>query len=506
MVINSSEMGLYNMNIGFDNNKYIAKQTEHITRAIERFDNKLYLEFGGKLFDDYHAARVLPGFDVNGKIKLLQEFKDQAEIVFCINAADIEKNKIRADFGITYDLDMLRIIDNMRRMKLSVNSVVITQYNSQHSADIFRKRLEMRGVKTYLHYPINGYPTDVDLIVSDDGYGKNDYIVTTKPLVIITAPGPCSGKLATCLSQLYHEHKRGINAGYAKFETFPIWNVPLKHPVNLAYEAATADLKDVNMIDPFHLEAYEKTAVNYNRDIEIFPVVKNILARITGHDDIYKSPTDMGVNMAGYCISDDEAVRTAANQEIIRRHYKALCDNKQGTVDVDTVNRIGMIMKQLDISKKDRPVVLSANERFNQSDCPSVAIELKCGTIISGKASTLMNAGASCILNCIKKMAGIQENLHLISPIVLEPIKKLKSDVFKSRQKALTMEEVLIALCISASTNDIVKCALDKLSELTGCEAHSSHMLTRNDEDVFRKLGLNLTCEPQYPTKDLYYV
>lgn len=494
------------MKTGFDNKLYITKQTEEIAKRIEQFDNKLYLEFGGKLFDDYHAARVLPGFDVNGKIKLLQEFKDQAEIVFCINAADIEKNKIRADFGITYDLDVLRIIDNMRRMKLSVNGVVITQYKGQPSADVFRKRLEMRGVKTYVHLPINGYPTDVDLIVSDDGYGKNDFIETTKPLVVITAPGPCSGKLATCLSQLYHEHKRGVKAGYAKFETFPIWNIPLKHPVNLAYEAATADLKDVNMIDPFHLEAYGKTTVNYNRDIEVFPVVKNILARIMGKTDIYSSPTDMGVNMAGYGICNEEVVKSAANQEIIRRYFRAICDTKQGKGDVETVNRIGLIMEQLDISKKDRPVVANANERFSKTETPTIAIELKNGRIITGRASGLMNAGASVILNCIKVLANIQEDLHLISPTVLEPIKKLKANVFKSRQKALTMEEVLIALSICASTNDIVQSAFNKLADIKGCEAHSSHMVTQSDDAVFRKLGINLTCEPQYPTKDLYYV
>lgn len=494
------------MQIGFDNSLYVEKQTEYIRKRIEKFDNKLYLEFGGKLFDDYHAARVLPGFDVNAKIKLLQEFKDQVEIVFCINAADIEKSKIRADFGITYDLDVLRIIDNMRRMGLLVNSVVITQYSDQPSADIFRKKLEMRGVKTYIHLPIKGYPTDVDLIVSDKGYGANDYIETTKPLVVITAPGPCSGKLATCLSQLYHEHKRGIRAGYAKFETFPIWNIPLRHPVNLAYEAATADLKDVNMIDPFHLEAYSDTAVNYNRDIEVFPIVKNILTRITGKNDIYQSPTDMGVNMAGYGISNDDVVKNAATQEIIRRYFKAVCDCKQGRVDIDTVNRIDMLMKQLDISKKDRKVVEKANAKFEKTDMPSVAIELKNGTIITGKASELMNAGASALLNCIKQLAGLRDELHLISPIVLEPIKLLKGEVFKERKTVLSMEEVLIALSISASTNDIVKNALGKLPEIINCEAHSSHMVTQSDDEIFRKLGINLTCEPQYPSKDLYYI
>lgn len=494
------------MQIGFDNQLYVSKQAEYIRKRIEKFDNKLYLEFGGKLFDDYHAARVLPGFDVNGKIKLLQEFKDQAEIVICINAADIEKNKIRADFGITYDLDVLRLIDNMRRMGLFVNSVVITQYKEQPSADIFRKRLEMRHLKTYIHLPIKGYPTDTDLIVSDAGYGANAYIETTKPLVIVTAPGPCSGKLATCLSQLYHEYRRGVKAGYAKFETFPIWNIPLKHPVNLAYEAATADLKDVNMIDPFHWEAYEKTAVNYNRDIEVFPVVKTILARITGEKDVYKSPTDMGVNMAGYGISDNDVIKAAARQEIIRRYYKAICDNKQGRVDIDTANRVELIMKQIDITRNDRPVIAAANDKFKKTDMPSVAIELADGKIITGKASELMNAGASAVLNCIKYLAGLKDEVHLIAPEVLEPIKVLKSDVFKSRPIILDMEEVLIALSISASVRSVVKQAMDKLSELANCEAHSSHMVAQYDDDVFRKLGINLTCEPKFPTKDLYYI
>lgn len=494
------------MEIGFDNQLYVKKQAEHIRRRIEKFDNKLYLEFGGKLFDDYHAARVLPGFDVNGKIKLLQEFRDQAEIVFCINAADIEKNKIRADFGITYDLDVLRVIDNMRSMGLSVNSVVITQYKDQHSADIFRKKLEMRGVKTYLHFPIKGYPADIDLIVSDDGYGANEYVETTRPLVVVTAPGPCSGKLATCLSQMYHEHKRGVHAGYAKFETFPIWNLPLKHPVNLAYEAATADLKDVNMIDPFHLEAYNEKAVNYNRDIEVFPVVRTIMQRITGRDDIYQSPTDMGVNMAGYGICNDDAVQAAAKQEIIRRYYKAVCDHKQGGGDVETANRIELIMKNIDISKKDRPVVAAANTRFEETGRPSVAIMLDDGRIITGRASNLMNSGASAVLNAIKVLANLPDELHMISPAVLAPIIRLKDEHFKNKNTVLDMEEVLIALSISAATNVTVEYAMSKLPLLAGCEVHSSHLVIQNDDDVFRKLGLNLTCEPLFPTKDLFYI
>ncbi|MEG2429008.1 MAG: DUF1846 domain-containing protein [Oscillospiraceae bacterium] len=494
------------MKIGFDNELYVKKQAEYIRKRIEKFDNKLYLEFGGKLFDDYHAARVLPGFDVNAKIKLLQEFKDQAEIVFCINAADIEKNKIRADFGITYDLDVLRIIDNLRRLGLHVNSVVITQYKGQPSADIFRKKLEMRDIKTYIHYPIKGYPSDVDLVVSDEGYGANAYVETTRPLVVVTAPGPCSGKMATCLSQLYHEYKHGISAGYAKFETFPIWNISLKHPVNLAYEAATADLKDVNMIDPFHLEAYSETAVNYNRDIEVFPVVRTILTRITGKNDIYKSPTDMGVNMAGYGIFDNEACSNAAKQEIIRRYYRSICDNKQGRCDMETAERIELLMNQIDISKKDRAVIAAANKRFEQTDVPCVAIELPNGKITVGKASTLMNAGASAILNAIKELAGLPDNLHLIAPTAIAPIKKLKGTIFKNRRTALNIEEVLIALSISASESETVKKAMDFLPKLAGCEAHCSHMVIQSDDDVFHKLEINLTCEPQFPTKDLYYI
>lgn len=494
------------MQVGFDNHLYVKKQSEYIKKRIEKFDNKLYLEFGGKLFDDYHAARVLPGFDVNGKIKLLQEFSEIAEIVFCINAADIEKNKIRADFGITYDLDVLRIIDNMRSMGLYVNSVVITQYHNQPSADVFRKKLEMRGVKTYLHYPIIGYPADIDKIVSDDGYGSNDYIETTRPLVVITAPGPCSGKLATCLSQLYHEHKRGIKAGYAKFETFPVWNIPLKHPVNLAYEAATADLKDVNMIDPFHLETYGVTAVNYNRDIEVFPIVRTILQRITGDNAIYKSPTDMGVNMVGYGILDEKIVQDAAKQEIIRRYYKAVCDYKQGQADIETANRVELIMKQIELSKSDRPVVESANKRFEETGVPTVAIMLEDGRIITGRTSNLMNAGASAVLNAIKVIANLPDELHMISPSVLEPIIKLKGELFKLKNTVLDMEEVLIALSVSAATNTTVQFAMSKLTQLTMCEAHSSHMVIQNDNDTFRKLGINLTCEPLFPTKNLFYV
>lgn len=493
------------MQIGFDNQLYIQRQMESIKQRIQKFDNKLYLEFGGKLFDDYHAARVLPGFDVNGKVKLLQEFRDLAEIIFCINSSDIEKKKIRADFGITYDLDMLRLIDNMRSMGLFINSVVITQYTDQPSVDLFRKKLEMRGVKTYLHLPTRGYPTDVDLIVSDEGFGANPYIETTRPLVVVTAPGPCSGKLATCLSQLYHEYRRGTKAGYAKFETFPIWNIPLKHPVNLAYEAATADLKDVNMIDPFHLEAYGETAVNYNRDIEVFPIVRTILKRITG-EDVYQSPTDMGVNMAGYGIANDEAVRAAARQEILRRYYKAICDQKQGRADLDTAARVELIMKQIDLSPEERPVIARANAKSEKSGFPAVAIQLHDGRIITGRGSDLMNAGASAVLNCIKALAGLPDELHLISPNVLEPIVNLKDNLFHERQTTLNMEEVMIALAISANTNEVVAFAMSRMPELKNCEAHSSHMVVQNDDNVFRRIGINLTCEPQFPSNDLYYI
>lgn len=493
------------MEIGFDNQLYVKKQAEHIKERISRFDNKLYLEFGGKLFDDYHAARVLPGFDVNGKIKLLQEFKDIAEIVFCINAADIEKNKIRADFGITYDLDVLRIIDNMRAMGLYVNSVVITQYREQPSADIFRKKLENLGLKTYLHFPIKGYPTDVDLIVSDSGYGANEYIATERPLVVITAPGPCSGKLATCLSQLYHEYKRGVKAGYAKFETFPIWNIPLSHPVNLAYEAATADLKDVNMIDPFHLDEYGETVVNYNRDIEVFPVVSTILERITG-EKIYKSPTDMGVNMAGYGICDDKVVYKAARQEILRRFYHAKCDFKQGRGDEETATRIEMIMKKLNLSSDERRVIKAANDKRDSSNVTSVAIELHDGRIITGRESALMHAGASAILNAIKQLADLPDELHMISPAVLAPITKLKGNCLKNKNTVLDIEEVLIALAISAATNVTVELAMSKLPLLAGCEAHSTNMVTQTDDDIFRRLGINLTCDSRFPTKDLFYM
>ena len=492
------------MKIGFDAARYMEKQTQHIIERIEKFGNKLYLEFGGKLFDDYHAARVLPGFDVNGKIKILQKLKDHAEIVFCISAGDIEKNKIRADFGITYDRDVLRLIDHLREWGLLVRSVVITQYQGQRSADVFQQKLEMLGIRVYIHTYTKGYPTDVDTIVSDEGYGKNPYVETTRPLVVITAPGPGSGKLATCLSQLYHESKRGIKAGYAKFETFPIWNLPLKHPVNLAYEAATADLRDVNMIDPFHLEAYEVRAVNYNRDIAAFPIVKNILARITGDAGVYQSPTDMGVNMAGYCITDDEACCQAAKMEVIRRYFKAQCDHRSGRGDAETAQTVHLILKELDIWPQDLPVVGPALEKSRASGQPAMALQLRDGKIITGRNSDIMNAAAATIINACKYMTGIPDDVHLLSPIVLGPIFKLKASTLADRNPVLNLEEVLIALSISTATNPMVEVAMDKLTELADCEAHSSVILGEADEKILRKLRIRYTAQPVYATEDLF--
>ncbi len=493
------------MKMGFDNGLYIKKQTEKILERIDRFQGKLYLEFGGKLFDDFHASRVLPGFDVNGKVKLLQSLKDKAEIIFCINAGDIEKNKIRADLGITYDLDVMRLIDHLRGMGLEVTSVVITQYTKQHAADVFRQKLERRGVKTYVHKHTKGYPSEIDLIVSDEGYGMNPYIQTTRPLVVVTAPGPGSGKLATCLSQLYHEYKRHNRAGYAKFETFPVWNLPLKHPVNMAYEAATSDLNDVNMIDPFYLEAYGKTAVNYNRDIDAFPIVKTVLAKITG-ESCYQSPTDMGVNMAGYAITDDEVCQQAAKQEVIRRYYAAECDFKKGNTTAESLQKNLMLMKQLELEAEDREVVKPALRKAKKENVPAAAICLADGTLITGKTTKLMNAPSSMILNAIKHLGNIADEILLISPFALEPILRLKNIALREQNPILSIEDVLIALSISAAMNPAASVALAKLTELSGCEMHSSCMLTQADESVLKKLNVNLTCEPVYPSKDLYYV
>ena len=493
------------MEAGFDNSLYIHKQTEHIRQRIAQWGGKLYLEFGGKLFDDYHAARVLPGFDPNGKIRLLYEMREQAEIIFTVSAGDIEKTKMRADLGISYDMEVLRLIDDITHMGIRVNSVVITQYTGQAAADGFAKKLTMRGVKNYIHRPIKGYPTDIAYICSDEGYGANPYIETSRPLVVVTAPGPGSGKLATCLSQVYHEIRQGRVAGYAKFETFPIWNLPLKHPVNLAYEAATADLADVNMIDPFHLEAYGVTTVNYNRDVEAFPIVRNILSRITGDENVYKSPTDMGVNMAGYAIVDDEAVRAAASQEIIRRYYKALCDHKQGKGSQDAVDKIKRIMQELSLTTADRAVVAPALAKSESSGVAAAAIQLPDGPVVTGKASNLMSACSSCVLNAIKAIAGIDDSLTLISPIILEPILKLKIDILGSRSSVLKVDDVLAALSITAATNTLTARAMAALPKLRDCEMHSTCMLHSGDEGTLRKMGLRLTSEPEYPSKDLFF-
>ncbi len=490
--------------IGFDNEKYLELQSRRIRERIAQFDNKLYLEFGGKLFDDFHASRVLPGFAPDSKVKMLLQMKDSAEIVIVINAADIEKNKVRGDLGITYDVDVLRLMDAFHSIGLYVGSVVIAQYSGQPAADAFRKRLESLKVRTYLHYPIAGYPANIPLIVSDDGYGKNEYIETTRPLVVITAPGPGSGKMATCLSQLYHEYKRGIKAGYAKFETFPIWNLPLKHPVNLAYEAATADLNDVNMIDPFHLEAYGETTVNYNRDVEIFPVLNAIFEKIAGESP-YKSPTDMGVNMAGYCIVDDDAVKDASRQEIIRRYYHALCDQRTGRGEAEAVYKVELLMKQAKVDVEDRPVVQAAVKRAEETGFPAAAIELPDGRIVTGKTSSLLGASSAALLNALKELGGIPDHLHLISPATIEPIQDLKVRHLGNHNPRLHTDEILIALSISAVTNETAALALAQLEKLKGCEAHSSVILSQVDDSVFRKLGVNLTCEPVYQTKKLYH-
>ena len=492
------------MKIGFDNEKYLKMQSEHIRERISHFDNKLYLEFGGKLFDDYHASRVLPGFSPDSKLKLLMQLSDQAEIVIVISAGDIEKNKIRGDLGITYDTDVLRLMDAFKEQGLYVGSVVITQYSGQNSADLFKIRLEKLGIKVYTHYCIAGYPSNIPLIVSDDGFGKNDYIETSKPLVIITAPGPGSGKMATCLSQLYHEHKRGVHAGYAKFETFPIWNIPLKHPVNLAYEAATADLNDVNMIDPFHLDAYGVTTVNYNRDVEIFPVLHAIFEKIYGNNP-YKSPTDMGVNMAGNCICDDEVCREASNQEIIRRYYAALKGIAEGTSEEDEAFKIELLMKQAHISLDDRKVVRAALDRAEQTNAPAVALELPDGQIITGKTSALLGASAALLLNALKKLAGLSDELHLISPSVIEPIQKLKTDYLGSKNPRLHTDEVMIALSISAATDANAQLALEQIPKLNGCQAHTSVMLSSVDIKQFKRLNVHLTSEAKYETKRIYH-
>ncbi|MBR2861451.1 MAG: DUF1846 domain-containing protein [Clostridia bacterium] len=491
------------MKIGFDNEKYLKLQSQHIQERIEKFNGKLYLELGGKLFDDFHASRVLPGFEPDSKIKMLLHLKDCAEIIIAINAGDIERNKIRGDLGISYDNDVLRLIDAFGNLGLTVSSVVLTCYTGQYAADMFKKKLINLGVKVYLHYPIVGYPNNIPLIVSEDGYGRNEYIETTKPLVIVTAPGPGSGKLATCLSQLYHEHKRGITAGYAKFETFPIWNLPLKHPVNLAYEAATADLNDLNMIDPFHLEAYGEMTTNYNRDVEAFPLLKAILESILGSSP-YKSPTDMGVNMAGKCIFDDEAVCDAAKQEIIRRYFKIKCDKVLGNVGESAISKVESIMKQASVSVEDRKVVKPALDKAQQVDNHAVAIELDNGKIVTGKTSNLLGSVSAALLNAMKLMAGIDDDVPLISQTFIEPIVKLKRETFGSLTSHLNSNEMLIALSSSAVVNPQANKALETISRLRGMQMHSSVMLCDADEKVLKKLGVNYTCEPIRRTKSSY--
>lgn len=480
---------------GFDNEKYLAMQSDHIRERISQFDDKLYLEFGGKLFDDYHASRVLPGFEPDSKLRMLMQLSDQAEIIIAINAADITKNKIRFDLGITYDVDVLRLIGVYADCGLYVGSVVITHYTDSPAIVQFKNKLEKMGVKVYRHYTIEGYPSNIPHIVSDDGFGKNDYIETTRPLVIVTAPGPGSGKMATCLSQLYHENKRGVKAGYAKFETFPIWNLPLKHPVNLAYEAATADLNDVNMIDPFHLEAYGETTVNYNRDVEIFPVLSAIFEGIFGECP-YKSPTDMGVNMAGLCIFDDEACRDASKQEIIRRYYQALEKIVKEDLPQDEADKIELIMKQAKITPADRAVVPAAQNLAVSIGAPAAALELPDGKIVLGKTKELLGASAAVLLNAVKELGGIDHELDLISPEAIAPIQELKVKYLGSVNPRLHSDEVLIALSTCAATDANAQKALEQLPKLRGCQAHTSVMLSNADKKIFKKLGIELTSEP----------
>ena len=484
------------MKIGFDNDKYLKIQSEHIKERIGQFGDKLYLEFGGKLFDDYHASRVLPGFRPDSKLQMLMQLSDVAEIVIVISAADIEKNKVRGDLGITYDVDVLRLIGEFEKKGLYVGSVVITQFAGQNGAVLFKERLEKKNIKVYQHYKIEGYPSNILLIVSEDGFGKNDYIETTRPLVVITAPGPGSGKMATCLSQLYHENKRGVKAGYAKFETFPIWNIPLKHPVNLAYEAATADLNDVNMIDPFHLEAYGETTVNYNRDIEIFPVLNAIFEEIYGENTYYKSPTDMGVNMAGNCIFDDEACCEASNMEIIRRYYTAMNKVARGEASENEVYKIELLMKQAKITTDDRKVTVAAKERAEKLGVPTAAIELEDGTIITSKTSDFLGASAALILNALKYLAGIDHEEKLIQAEAIQPIQDLKVRFLGGKNPRLHTDEILIALALSSATSEKARAAMEQLPKLRGCQVHTSVMLSEIDLKSFKKLGVDLTSEP----------
>lgn len=487
----------------FDSEKYIALQTQKIREKMKFFNNKLYMEFGGKLFDDFHASRVMPGFDPNIQVKILESFKKDCEIVFVINASDIEKNKIRADFGITYDMEVLRLIDNFRSRGLSVNSVVITLFNEQPSAVAFKNKLESLGEKVYFHYFTKGYPTDIETIVSEEGYGKNDYIITTKPLVVITAPGPGSGKLATCLSQLYHDYKKGIRSGYAKFEKFPVWNLPLKHPINIAYECSTAELKDVNLIDSYHFDAYGKVAVSYNRDHEVFPVVRNILRKIL-KQDIYKSPTDMGINTIAECIYDDDVARESAKQEIIRRYFRAKVDVKKGVAPKHAFERISLLMDELGLDVYDRPCVKPCENKERESKQPSVALELEDGKIVVGRTTKLLTASASVVLNALKVISGIEDKFELISPQVLEPIADLKKNILNTENGVLSLKDTLIALSISTYYNPQAKVAYNNLSKLYGCQAHSSHILSPINEDTLRRLKINITCGDKFSSKNLF--
>ena len=492
------------MKKGFDNEKYLKMQSSHIMERIKKFDNKLYLEFGGKLFDDYHASRVLPGFQPDSKMRMLMQLSDQAEIIIVINAEDIEKNKIRGDLGITYDVDVLRLMSVFKERELYIGSVVITKFSGQESAVLFQKRLEKSGIKVYRHYLISGYPSNIPHVVSEDGYGKNEYIETSRPLIVVTAPGPGSGKMAVCLSQLYHEHKRGICAGYAKFETFPIWNIPLKHPVNLAYEAATADLNDVNMIDPFHLDAYGETTVNYNRDVEIYPVLSAMFRRIYGESP-YKSPTDMGVNMAGNCICDDEACREASRQEIIRRYYDSLKRLLFGTCSDSEVMKIEMLMNQAGINVHDRPVVDAAHRRAEETNGPAAALMLHDGRIITGKTSNLLGASAALLLNALKELAGLDHQRHVISPEAIEPIQRLKTLYQGSKNPRLHTDEVLIALSVSAATDPAARLALEQLPKLRGCQVHTSVMVSSVDMKQFKKLSIQATFEAKYEKNSVFF-
>ena len=490
--------------IGFDNQQYLKTQSEQIRKRIDQFGGKLYLEFGGKLFDDYHASRVLPGFEPDSKVRMLQQLREDVEIVIAINAADIEKNKIRGDLGITYDEDVLRLIDSFRGMDLYVGSVVLTRYSGQGAADAFLRRLTALGIRCYRHYPIAGYPSDVTHIVSDEGLGKNDYVETSRPLVVVTAPGPGSGKMATCLSQLYHDYKRGISAGYAKFETFPIWNLPLKHPVNLAYEAATADLDDVNMIDPFHLEAYGKTAVNYNRDVEIFPVLSAIFNKIQGQSP-YQSPTDMGVNMAGNCIVDDDVCCAASRMEILRRYYTACVERRRGKGSDETVRKLELVMQQGHVTPEICPAVSAALTKAEATGGPAGALVLPDGRVVTGRTSDTLGAASAMLLNALKALGGIADHFELISAQVLEPVCRLKTEYLGHKNPRLHTDEVLMALTISALTNPLAELAQQQLPKLRGCDAHFTVILSEVDETLLKRLGINVSCEAKYETKKLYH-